>query len=157
MQRGGLIVCFISFVLVFLPLLTSCQPVEQCAYMKKWSQATLTYLSIYFSIYSLPLLLGSRLHVAFQSNCEQHYNCVSVAHRNQAKQKMYMEQIFFVSPEQHQRNFPYFFQHLPKSKPYYAVVVEYYILPASIWILLWATCAGWSGSCVRAGAWRAEG
>lgn len=45
---------------------------------------------------------------------------------------------------------------LLKSKPRYAAVVEYYILPARIWMLLRATCAGWSRPCVRAVALRAE-
>lgn len=45
---------------------------------------------------------------------------------------------------------PIFLSILRKFIPYYDVVVEYYILPGTIWMLLWATCAGWSGMWAQA-------
>lgn len=52
--------------------------------------------------------------------------------------------------------FKAFFFFLHKSQPDCAVIVEYYMLPGGISMLLWATCAGWrrpsvSSCCLETG------
>lgn len=50
----------------------------------------------------------------------------------------------------------FFFFFFHKSQPDCAVIVEYYMLPGGISMLLWATCAGWrrpsvSSRCLETG------
>lgn len=102
MQRGKLTIYSISIILFFpslAALSTSCQPVQQKNNREKWSPSEagrllLIYVSISVFIHYPFCLLGSQLQVGFRSNCEQHDNCVSVAHKNQTKHKMYTEQIY---------------------------------------------------------------
>lgn len=131
----------------------------------------LIYVSISVFIHYPLCSQGFQLCIAFQSNCEQHDNCISVAYKIHTTQKMYTELIYipvswsrgiYWVKEFHyfllQGNirktwlFPSTSQHFTKTKPHYAVVVEYCILPCSVWLLLWATCAGWRRLCVCAAA-----
>lgn len=96
-----------------------------------------------------------------------------------SKHKMYMQQIHILAltwcvlmysdfwNNRHNYNFScvasekfcsfrLFLSVLPRSIPFYAVVAEYYILPGSIWMLLWVTCAGWRRLCVWDLALRAK-
>lgn len=83
-----------------IDLMSDCTAKKQQGEVKPNRGQGNSYLLIYVSIsvfIHYPLcLLGSQLRAAFRSNCEQHDNCISVAHRNQTKHKMCMEQIHFL-------------------------------------------------------------
>lgn len=79
------------FLVLFSPplaaLSTSCQPVEQRNNKEKRSRATLTYLCIYFCIYSLPpplagIPLARCLSIQLWAAWQLFF---SIAHRNQTK------------------------------------------------------------------------
>lgn len=151
MQHGRLTIYSISLVLFFPPLAalsTSCQPVQQRNNKEKWSQATLTYLCIYFCIYSLPPPSPHPTTTTFRvPSCGLPFDptvssitIVLLLLRNQTKHKMYTEQIHipalsFMCPKvkifpklkgsEKLNSFPLFLSILPKSIPDYAVVVEY--------------------------------
>lgn len=175
MQHGELTIFY--FHCTFPPLAalsTSCQSVQQRNNKEKWSPSEarlllLIYVSISVFIHYPLCLQSSQLRVAFRSNCEQHDNCISIAHRNQTKHKMYTEQIhipalsltclkqgyflnkrlalYCFSCRTSEKLYSFLFFSACCPSPYLTMLWLLNItLPVSIWMLLWATSAG--GVCV---------
>lgn len=131
--------------------------------------APLTYSCAYFSIYSIPPASRAPRFPSL-SNCEQHDNVVIICFSEKAHKchlctliwclRIYdlTEYLFiYLLPVEHQRDVTLVFKaFLHKSLPDCAVIVEYYMLPGGISMLLWATCAGWrrpsdSSCCLETG------
>lgn len=96
-QHGRLTVHAISLVFFFFPLAglsTWCQPVQQKNNEEKCSQATFTYLCIYFCIYSLaPLLAGLPLAACLSIWLWAAWQLCISTQRNQTKHKKHLKWI----------------------------------------------------------------